>query len=188
MKGFESLIVAAAIVLTGCTGEQQRQAESTTQALATSVPRAAQNALLAGAVAAKLAGVDIDAATTVHVANDNGAIALTGQAHTASERAAYERAARSVNGVRSVRDNLTVEPRLRGLRQNAQDSALTVRVSAAIAGQAGVNVFHVSPAVKDGVVTLRGSVSAASIARTIVSTVQRVPGVKHVVDHITVSR
>lgn len=64
------------------------------------------------------------------------------------------------------------------------DTQLKVRVAAAIAAQAGVNVFHVSTDVKDGVVTLRGKVPNASIEQTIVKTAAGVSGVKRVVNRL----
>ncbi len=71
-------------------------------------------------------------------------------------------------------------------RKQSLDAALDVRVSAAIAAQAGVNTFHVAPLSHNGVVTLTGTAPSQEIDRVIVHTVRGVPGVKGVVDRISV--
>jgi osmotically-inducible protein OsmY len=71
-------------------------------------------------------------------------------------------------------------------QKQSLDAALDVRVSAAIAAQAGVNTFHVAPLAHNGVVTLTGTAPSHEIDHIIVQTVRGVPGVKGVVDHISV--
>jgi osmotically-inducible protein OsmY len=115
-------------------------------------------------------------------------LTLSGAAHTPAQRDSYVAAAKSVNGVSAVRDELTIDPHAEGLRGQAGDAALTARISAAIAGQAGVNAFHVAPSVHQGNVTLKGTVPSQSVHQTILQTVRAVPGVKGVVDQITVNR
>jgi osmotically-inducible protein OsmY len=161
--------------LVGCTAQQQQQTQTD-----------AKQATLIPQVMAKLVAVDVDAATSVRVAQDHGVIILTGQARTATERDQYVRAAGSVDGVASVRDQLAINPRVQGAREDAQDAALAVRVSATIAAQAGVNALHVTPSVHQGVVALSGSVPNRATAQAIVQAVRGVPGVKSVVDRIAV--
>jgi osmotically-inducible protein OsmY len=174
--------LAATFVLAACTGSQQRSAQDQVQQAASSAPDVAKNALLVATVGTRLAGVDVDSATSVHISAKDGVVTLSGQAHSAGERERYESVAKSTDGVSSVRDLLTVNPKLRSIREQTSDAALTARVAAAIAAQAGVNVFHVTPTAKSGTVTLRGKVPSASIARTIVDTVKNVPGVTRVDD------
>jgi hyperosmotically inducible periplasmic protein len=66
------------------------------------------------------------------------------------------------------------------------DGALEVKVGAAIASEAGTNVFHITPVARHGVVTLTGTVPSQAIHETVLRTVRAVPGVKTVVDRITV--
>lgn len=167
-----AVVLVVTIALTGCNARQQG---------------AAQDQGLAAAVSAKLATVDVNAATAVHVSVQNGVATLSGQAQSIGEQQRYDAAARSVSGITSVDDRLTVNPHLQGIRQKTRDAALAVRVSSAIAAQAGVNVFHVTPSVRRGVVTLRGSVPRDSVRKTIVSTVQKIPGVTSVVDDLRLS-
>jgi osmotically-inducible protein OsmY len=71
-------------------------------------------------------------------------------------------------------------------QKQSLDAALDVRVSAAIAAQAGVNTFHVAPVAQNGVVTLTGTAPSREVDRVIVQAVRGVPGVKKVVDQISV--
>lgn len=145
---------------------------------------AGNDALVTAGVKAKLAGVDVDSATAVNVGVTNGAVTLSGQARDDGERSAYVAAARSVDGVTSVDDRLSVNPKLRGLREQSSDAALAARVSAAIAAQTGVNVFKIKTSAHDGVVTLDGSVPTPAIARTAVDAARGVSGVRRVVAHL----
>ncbi len=186
MKTPVSAGFALAIALSACSSSQQHQAATSAKQVYGSAPAVAKDTYLSAAVATKLATVDVNSATTVHASAKNGVVTLTGQARTAKERADYERTASSVAGVVSVRDRLTVNPHLRGLRQQTSDATLGIRVAAAIAAQAGMNVFHVTSSSHAGTVTLQGAVPSRSIERTIVDAVRKVSGVRAVVDHLTI--
>lgn len=163
--------------LFACSAREQRQTQQT-----------AASALTAAAVQTKLATIDADAATQVRVAVSDGTVTLSGTAHDARERAAYVDAAASVGGVHHVVDKLRIAPRARGPRETIADAALAAKVSANIAAQAGINVANVHPAVQDGVVTLSGSVSSATIKSTIIEVTRKTSGVRRVVDRIEVKR
>jgi osmotically-inducible protein OsmY len=170
-----TILAAMAVLLTGCSARDQRNAST-----------GANDAYLVTAVGTKLAAIDVDAVTRVHIAADNGVITLSGQARSAQERAQYEDAAKSVSGVRAVDDEVSINPHAEGLRGQAADAALTARISAAIAGQAGVNAFHVQPSVHRGHVALRGRVPTQAIHQTILQTVRAIAGVKSIDDELTV--
>jgi osmotically-inducible protein OsmY len=175
------------VLLCACTAQQQQSAQQNTQVLASAAPSFAKSAYLVTAVGTKLAAIDVDATTSVHIAATSaGVVTLSGEAHSAAERVQYVTAAKSVPGVIGVLDRLRVNPNLRGVRGTVSDAALTASVSAAIAGQAGTNVFRVTPSVHDGVVTLHGTAPTPAIHETIVSAVRHVRGVRRVVDRITV--
>jgi hyperosmotically inducible periplasmic protein len=180
--------LALAIALGACTAQQQQSAQNDAQQLASSAPDAAKNGYLTTAVAAKLATVDVDSTTNVRTSANAGVITLSGEARTTAARDAYVQAAKSVSGVVSVRDALRINPKLRGVREQTGDAALAAQVAAAIAAQAGVNVFHVDTTAHDGTVTLAGSVPHASVVRTIVETARGVSGVHAVVNHLVVAR
>ena len=63
---------------------------------------------------------------------------------------------------------------------DAKDAALKVRVTAAMAAQAGANVFRIGTDVRAGVVTLTGTVPTPQVEQTVVRAAAGVPGVKRV--------
>lgn len=172
-------LVTGVLILTlgACSSQQQQNASNTVT-----------DQYLATAVAAKVATIDADATTRVHASSNNGIVTLTGQVRNAQERLRYDSAAKSVNGVKAVRDELAMNPTAEGLRGHVSDAALTARVSAAIAGEAGLNAFHIAPSVHQGDVTLRGRVRTQAVHQTVLQTVRGVPGVKAITDQITVAR
>lgn len=174
-KVYALAAVTLASALAACTAQQQQSASTT-----------ANDTYLVTAVGTKIASIDVDALTRVHVSSNHGVITLTGQARSVQEKLRYDEAVKSVSGVTAVRDELSVNPRAQGLRDQAADAALAARISAAIAAQAGVNAFRVRASVHEGDVTLRGTVPAQPVHQTILQTVRAVSGVKNVVDRITV--
>ncbi|HTA37881.1 MAG TPA: BON domain-containing protein [Candidatus Acidoferrales bacterium] len=187
MKRFAPTL-ALALALAACTAQQQQSTQNGAQQLASSAPDAAKNAYLTAAVAGKLATVDVNSATTVQVSASGGVVTLTGKARDSAGREAYDRAAKSVDGVTQVRDMLTIDPKLRGLRDQTSDAGVTAAVMAAITAQAGVNVFHVTASSHDGTVTLRGSVPTKAIESTVTAAARSASGVRKVLNDLTVER
>lgn len=174
--GRTQILTILPLLVAACSAQQQQQAQ-----------HSAQNTTLSAAVQAKLATIDADAATAVTVVANGGTVTLSGQAHDAQERSSYDAAAAGVPGVTHVVDRLRVNPQLRGLRENVSDAALAAKVNAKIAAQAGVNVARVKTSVRDGAVTLSGTVPSISVKTTIVDTVRKTSGVKSVDDRIEVA-
>src|SRR5579884_286462 len=176
MRTARLAIVAAFCVLeAACSAQQQQQAQ-----------RSAQSTTLSAAVQAKLATIDADSSTSVTADADNGTVTLTGRAHSAAERSAYESGAASVPGVKRVVNRLTIDANLRGPREQFADAALAAKINANVAAQTGLNVTRVKSSVRDGVVTLSGTVSSASVKATILDTVRKTSGVRSVVDRVEV--
>lgn len=173
-------------MLAACTAQQQQSARQTANSVASAAPGGAKDALIAAGVSARLAAIDVDAATSVHTAVHDGTVTLSGQARSLRERATYERAARSIDGVTRVVDNVRVNPHMRGAREAVTDAVLQTKVAAAIAAQTGVNVFHIKTSAHSGVVTLAGSVATRAIKETVLAAAQRTNGVTRVIDDIAV--
>jgi osmotically-inducible protein OsmY len=170
------LLILALAACTACSAQQQNQ-----------VQRAANLTALTTAVKGKLALVDADSTTAVKVtARYDGTVTLTGTAHDAAQRKAYDSAASSVNGVKRVVDRLQINPKARGPKEEFADVALGAKVAANIAAQAGVNAARVKPEVHDGVVTLSGTVPSMSVKATILDAVRKTSGVENVIDRIEV--
>lgn len=169
-------------LLAGCSASSQKSA----QAEASAAPQQAQDALLAASVKTKLGTVDVDSTTAVHVDVDHGNVTLSGEARTQEQRRAYDAAARSVNGVAGLKDDLKVNPAMRGAKESLGDAALAAKVMGAIAAQAGVNVVSIKAGAKDGTVTLTGTADSATKKTLILDTARAVNGVRVLVDQITI--
>lgn len=170
-------------LLAGCTGGNVDQAA---RSIATQAPIVLQDGFVHATLRAKIAAVDLDAATTVGIAVHQGHVTLTGPVRSAHERDELVRAAKSIKGVTAVDDELRVDPNVRGAADRAGDLALAAKITTALAAQTGVNAINVRPSAKDGVVTLRGDVPSSAIKTTMLATTRNVAGVRKVVDDIKV--
>jgi osmotically-inducible protein OsmY len=90
------------------------------------------------------------------------------------------------SAIASAAHAVQTNPKVRQAGRNLDDAALSAAVETAIAGQAGLNVFHIGATARDGVVTLTGTVSSRAIAATALATARHVRGVKRIVDELHV--
>jgi len=171
-----SLVFALLIASTGCGQSGERQARGV-----------ADDALLVAQVRAKIAQVDAATVGLVHVANDAGAVTLTGKIATMKERIAMDAAARAVDGVKSVDDRVVVDASAPTAAQLEADLALSARVRGALVEQTGVNAARIHVDVHRGVVTLTGELPSAAHRTVADQTVRGVSGVVAVVDDLTVT-
>jgi osmotically-inducible protein OsmY len=150
------------------------------QPSATKLEGAANDALLTTEIKAKLITVDIDSTASLGVHVNDGVATLTGAVRTPAARAKTVAAARSVQGIHSVRDELRVDPHVPNVQGRIGDAALAGRIAAAIFTQTGSTAVRV--AVNGGVVTLRGNVTDPKLRNAAVDTARNTSGVKNVVD------
>jgi hyperosmotically inducible periplasmic protein len=181
VRQFAVLVCAA--LLTGCTRGSVDQAARAVQSQA---PALFADGLVHATLRAKIAALDVDAATSVGIAVHEGHVTLTGTVRDAKERAQLVRAAKSIKSVTSVDDELRVDPNMRGSADKAGDFALAARATTALAAQTGVNAINVNASAKDGVVTLRGTVPSPAIKSTMLATIHKLHGVRSVVDDVEV--
>jgi osmotically-inducible protein OsmY len=191
---------ALAVVCAACTssdtdkaardaGKAVQDAGKALQQYATSPPvLAAKDSLLAAAVAAKLATVDVDTTANVRVSAHDGSVALRGAVRSAAEIPRLRSAATSVSGVKGVREELRVDPHLPSSKTQAQNVALALHVRANIAAQAGLNAFRVQPSAKGDVVTLDGAVPSMEVKSIVVDAARRTSGVRVLIDRVKVAR
>src|SRR5689334_6270995 len=93
----------------------------------------------------------------VNVDTVNQAVTLHGTVNTAEEKTAAESAAKSVAGVKSVRNLLQVVPEKREAKVEASDSEITTRVKDALAKQGSLEDSKIAvQSVNKGVVLLGG--------------------------------
>lgn len=94
---------------------------------------------------------------------DKGVVTLTGQVASDNDKSAAESAARGINGVKSVVNNLTVTPPAPSVQITADDP-LKVGVESTVKAYPGVNAT-----VQDGVITLTGEIKRADLQQLMVA-------------------
>ncbi len=165
-------LLAAATLAAGCastrsTGEQIDDASIT----------AAIKGKLAADPDVKSFGIDVD---TV-----DGVVALRGNVDTGAQRAETERIARSADGVRDVRNELTVQsPETVGT--HIDDAAITAAVKTAFAADPEVKALSIDVDTRDGVVTLSGRVETSAMRARAEDLARRSNGVKGVRNQLLV--
>jgi hyperosmotically inducible protein len=166
----------------------------------------ADTALTAKVKAALIAETDVEAAR-INVDSRDGAVKLAG---TQAAQAAVERAvslARSIDGVKSVDNQLTVDASTPSASQpggvtaavtrGASDAAatagdaiangaLTAKVKAALLADPDVKALQIDVDSRDGVVTLNGSLDQAASVERAQALARGVEGVKSVESRLTV--
>lgn len=176
-------LLALAAVLAGCSSGSVDQ---TAHAVESQAPGFFADGLIHATLRAKIASIDVDAATEVGLAVHNGHVTITGTVRSSKERDELVRAAKSIKGVRDVDDELRVDPHMQGVANKASDLALSARVAAAIAAQTGINAARVKASAHDGVVTLAGSAPSAAVKSTMLEAARKTSGVRTVHDDVVV--
>lgn len=164
--------------MTACTDSAQNAPAPTV----TQVEGIANDALLTTEVKAKLITVDINSTASLGVHVSNGVATLTGAVRTPAARAKTVAAARSIKGIREVRDELRIDPAVPDIGQRLSDAALAGRIAGAIFTQTGTTGVKVD--VHDGVVTLRGRITDPKVRTAAVDTARNTSGVRSVSDQM----
>jgi len=179
------LAAGLALALTGCSSSSQNAPGPTV----TQVEAIANDALLTTEVKAKLITVDINSTTSLGVHVSNGVATLTGTVWSAATRASMVAAARSVAGIRTVRDQVAINPHgpnisrtLSNAGANLSDAALAGRIAGAIFTQTGTTGVKVD--VHDGNVVLRGEIVDPKVRTAAVDTARNTSGVRTVTDEM----
>jgi hyperosmotically inducible protein len=177
------IALAAALLLAGCTGSSQQKVP---EPFGTLPPASAvKDVLIVSGVKATLVAADPDSTTTVGVTSSGGVVTLRGTVRDAATRTRVVSAARNVAGVKSVVDDLTINPHQPQIKQQVADVALEARIEAAVTSQVGLQ--HVTVNVAHGVATLSGTVPDAKTRATVVATARGTSGIRNVVDRIRVA-
>jgi osmotically-inducible protein OsmY len=116
----------------------------------------------------------------VKVKCENGWITLSGEVEWDFQRQAVKDAVRPLLGVTGVSDEITVKPR-------ASMSAVKSAIEAALKRQAHADAQRISVEVNGGDVTLSGKVHNWSERSLATSSAWAAPGVRNVVDKLTIS-
>lgn len=170
-------ILAFALVFAGCSPSDQKAAQGV-----------ANDAFIDAQVRAKAAAVDPATVSLLHVDSKNGDVTLSGKVATVAIKTSIESAAREVSGVRSVVDKIVVDPSAPTGAQIAADLELAARIRTALAAQTGVNAARIHVDVHRGVVVLSGTLPSKAHRDVADETVRPMPGVKKLVDNITIGK
>ncbi len=125
-------------------------------------------------------------ATAVNVDTMDGAVTLHGTVSTQDERARAEAAVKKLDGVRAVRNLLTVVPPRAQNKVADSDAALEERVEKALAAEPALKDGSVKvQSVNAGQVLLAGTVPTLTAHLRALEVASRVPGVRRVESEIT---
>jgi len=123
----------------------------------------------------------LKSASIVWVDVASGVVELHGTVDFPFQAIHAKKVAMSVPGVKRVLADLTIEPEAK-----ADDEKIRIEAEAAVGGTPGVSLKDVGVHVKDGVVTLVGTVRSRAEETAVTLAVSSVPGVKDVVSDLAI--
>ena len=118
---------------------------------------------------------------SVKVKVENGIISLSGEVGWQFQRNAAEAAVRRLSGVRGVVNGITIKPKVHA-------SDIQQKIENALKRHAEVEAKQIQVMVADDKVTLRGKVDNWDERDAVELAAWSAPGVKSVVDHLTIGR
>lgn len=123
----------------------------------------------------------------LNVDTTNGVVTLHGKVETAAAKAAAEREARRLDGVKDVKNLLQVVPRPAREASNDSDAVIEDRVEAAMAKMASVKSSGIKVAsVNKGLVLLTGTADTVEQHLAAIETAYSVAGVRRVSSNVKV--
>jgi hyperosmotically inducible protein len=143
---------------------------------------------ITGRVKTALASDPATSAFQIDVETFRGAVQLNGFVDSADMKSAATRVARSVEGVKSVENNLSVGPESRSAGTYVDDTIITAKVKSALAADSDVAAHNVNVEVREGVVQLAGFVDSGEQKSKASEVTRRVAGVKDVDNKLEVKQ
>lgn len=158
----------------------------------TRTTRSAGETLDDAAVTAKvktaLARDPATSAYRIEVESYRGEVQLNGFVETADMKSAATRVAKSVNGVKSVSNNLQVSSGERTAGEVVDDGVITAKVKAALISDPNVAARDVNVQTREGVVQLAGFVDSGEQKVKASEVTRRVAGVRQVDNQLEVKQ
>jgi len=134
---------------------------------------------------------NVSAAST-EVKTENGVVTLSGKAESEAQKQLTGEYAKDVDGVAEVRNDLIVTPASKAthetLGMKVDDTSITAQVKSTLLFHKSTHALATRVTTKDGTVTLRGEARNASEKELVTKLVNDIKGVKHVKNHMTVSK
>ena len=170
-----ALLLGAAFALGGCAATDTQRAAGET----------IDDGVITGKVKAALIDNDIVEAGEVNVTTYRGVVQLSGFVDTNEEKTQATAAAKSVGGVKEVRNDLKVQGQGTQVADRSagavvDDSALTASVKTALIGDATTKGSQINVETRDGVVQLAGFVNTDAERDRATQVARGVSGVKDV--------
>ncbi len=141
-----------------------------------------------GKVKTALARDPATSAYRIDVETFRGEVQLNGFVESADMRSAATRVAKSVDGVKSVSNNLKVGAGDRSAGAVVDDTVITAKVKTALAADPVVAAHQVNVETREGVVQLAGFVDSGDQKAKASEVTRRVAGVKQVDNQIEVKQ
>ncbi len=178
-KGFISaLMIAVSLAAVSC-------ASTTTSK---SAGEQVDDSITTGRVKAALVADPTTKAHQIDVEVFKGVVQLNGFVDTAASKERAGDVAKGIKGVTSVRNNLTVKADPRSASGVVDDSAITAKVKAALAGDPRTRAHQVNVETRDGVVQLSGFVDSSEAKSTAEELARSVSQVKSVDNELDVKK
>ena len=137
-----------------------------------------EDAAITTKVESKLAADPDVSAFNVDVDTNEGVVRLSGTVEKPEAKTQAEEIARETEGVQRVINDIKVGERTMGDR--VSDTAITTKVKAKITGDPELNPFNINVDTKDGVVTLRGTVTSEESRQEAEEIARETDGVRRV--------
>jgi hyperosmotically inducible protein len=141
-----------------------------------------------GRVKAALIADPTTKAHQIDVETFKGTVQLNGFVDSSASKERATEVARNTKGVTAVRNNLTVKTDARTGGDTVDDSAITAKVKAALAGDSRVRAHQVNVETREGVVQLSGFVDSSEAKSTAEELARSVENVKSVDNEIDVKK
>jgi hyperosmotically inducible protein len=178
-KGFVSavmLVVSMAVVACASTRTTKSAGEQVDDSVTT------------GRVKAALIADPTTKAHQIDVETFKGTVQLNGFVDSSASKERATEVARNTKGVTAVRNNLTVKTDARSAGDTVDDSAITAKVKAALAGDNRVRAHQVNVETREGVVQLTGFVDSSEAKQTAEELARSIDDVKSVDNEIDVKK
>lgn len=125
-------------------------------------------------------------ARSIDVETFRGIVQLNGFVETAAEKSTAGVVARRADGVREVRNNLSVKAEPASMGVTIDDSTLTTKVKSALIDSADTKAYQINVETRSGVVQLSGFVNNAASKASAARLAREVTGVRSVDNQIDV--
>jgi hyperosmotically inducible periplasmic protein len=178
-KGFVSAVMlVASMAMVACASTRTSK----------SAGEQVDDSVTTGRVKAALIADPTTKAHQIDVETFKGTVQLNGFVDTAASKDRASQVAKNTKGVTAVRNNLTVKTADRSAGGVVDDSAITAKVKAALAGDSRTKAHQVNVETRDGRVQLSGFVDSSEAKSTAGELASAVDNVKSVDNELDVKK